>query len=62
MNGTVRFTSLTPPPDNGCGACAELKNTRALCGAHRGGRPCMWCGGRGFRVREGRWVRCGCGT
>lgn len=54
----VRYTSLEAPPDNGCGDCAALKSTRAFCQAHRSGRPCTWCGGRGFRVQENRWVRC----
>jgi len=55
----VRYTSITPPPDNGCADCSALNSQRAFCPAHRpAGAPCVWCLGRGFQVAAGRWVRC----
>lgn len=55
----VRFVNIAPPPDNGCEDCKALNSHRAFCPAHRApGKPCLWCGGRGFRVLNDRWVRC----
>lgn len=30
-----RYTSIDPPPDNGCAACKARDNMRAFCDAHR---------------------------
>jgi len=55
----VRYTNIDSPPDNGCADCAALNTHRAFCPAHRRpGAPCLWCGGRGFRVAYDRWIQC----
>lgn len=56
----VRFTNIDAPEDNGCGECLALKNLRMPCERHREGRPCAWCLGRGYTVKENRWSPCGC--
>lgn len=53
----VRYTSVRPP-EGDCPDCVAIQNTRAFCDTCRGDRPCTWCGGRGWRLREGRWIRC----
>lgn len=53
----VRYISIAPP-EGDCGGCVAIKSTRAFCEKCRNGRPYTWCLGRGWRTKEGRWVRC----
>lgn len=57
----VRFTSISPPEDNGCEACLLLKNQRLFCLKHRADpNLCPWCLNKGFRPVDGKWDMCGC--
>lgn len=53
----VRFEGITDLPSD-CQDCAADKSGRAFCQAHRAGRPCPYCLGRGWRVSAMSWIRC----
>jgi hypothetical protein len=54
----VAYTSVEPPPNNGCQGCLERKNLRLHCPEHRQKKSCPWCAGRGFVVKYNVWIRC----
>lgn len=53
----IRFTDIEDLTSD-CTGCSTEKLTRMFCEEHREGRPCNWCGGRNWQVRDGRWVTC----
>lgn len=55
--GVVRFTAVANLPSD-CHNCAADTAYRAFCPDHRGNRPCAFCAGRGWRVKDTRWLSC----